>query len=340
MQQTKIVLALSLLLGAAVAHAQVTSPVAVSPAAPGQPALATSDWAIAVGNNAGAGTTQAGGFPALLIAPLWSYVNQISIGNSSIAWGAGDIAIGAGTVAASQPVPGVTSSATAIGTNSAAWGTNNTALGFRALSGATSSGAPTSNPTISNATAVGGQSNASANNSTAVGATANAVATNATAIGNGSTAMGTNSVALGAGTVATQANTVAVGSRRLVGLADGTAANDAVNLGQLQAALAGYSGGGIDAGAILNQANSYTDQAINSLRREYSRAIASVAAAPSLPALAQGERAIAVGTGFYNGQQAIGVSIAQAMNNGAMLNAGISSAGDKPVVRAGAAWKF
>lgn len=340
MQPTKIVLALSLILGASLAIAQ-TATVAVSPAAPAQPALATSDWAIAVGNNAGAGTTQAGGFPALVIAPLWSYINQISIGNSSIAWGAGDIAVGAGTVAASQPVPGVTSSATAIGTNAAAWGTNNTAIGFRALSGATNPGAPSSNPTVSNATALGGQSSASANNSTAVGATATAAAVNATAIGNGATAVGSNSVALGAGTLAGQANTVAVGGRRIVGLADGTAATDAVNLGQLQAALAGYSGGGLDASAVINQANSYTDQAINGLRQEYSRAIAAVAASPMLPALAPGEHAIAVGGGFYNGQQSLGIAYGQALNNGAVMNAGVASAGSgKAVARVGAAWKF
>ncbi len=86
----------------------------------------------------------------------------------------------------------------------------------------------------------------------------------------------------------------------------------------------------------------YTDQTINGLRKEYSRAIAAVAASPALPALAPGERAIAVGTGYYNGQGGLGIAFAQALQSGAIINAGVATTGSggKPVLRAGAAWKF
>lgn len=298
----------------------------LSPGAPWQSAQATGDYSVAVGNNALAGTTQGGGGAALLINPGWAYTNQVAIGSSAIAWGAGDISLGGSATAVSQPSLGVYASATAVGYRSSAWGNGSSAFGFGAMAGGASAGAaPTSNPAVSNATAIGTAANSSANSSTAIGAGAQATAS--------------NSVALGAGSVANQVNTVEVGSRRITGVANGTSTNDAVNLGQLQSAIAGVVGGA-DSTAVLNDARAYTDQAINSMRREFSRAIASVAASPSLPALAPGERAVAVGGGFYNGQQAFGVSVAHALSNGALLNTGISTAGGKPVLRAGAAFKF
>lgn len=331
MKKIKIAIVLASILGASVAHAQIAE-VAVSPVLPWQPAQATSDYAVAIGNNSLAGTTQLGGAAALLIAPNWAYTNQVAIGNSAVAWGQGDVSLGASAVAVSQAPLGSFSGATAVGNRSAAWGLNSSAFGQGATAGGAAAGAsPVVNPSVSNATALGGQANASANNSTAVGA--------------GSAAMGANSVALGAGSVAVQANTVEVGARRITGLSAGTAASDAVNVGQLQAAIAGIPAGpAINEAAIVARAvsssNAYTDQAINSLRREYSRAIAAVAASPMLPALAPGERAIAVGGGWYNGSQALGVSVAQGLQNGAMANVGLATAGGKPVLRGGAAWKF
>jgi autotransporter adhesin len=333
MQQKQIILALSLALGTGLAHAQSTEY--------GTGAAATGVGATAIGVNALAGTTYSGGTPVLLIAPATPYVNQVSVGMMALSWGYGDVAIGSGTVAVSQPPLGSYSAATAVGFRATVWGNNSIAIGDSAVAGPGAAGtAPTTDITVSNATALGGQARAASTGSTAIGATANATGTSATAVGTGSSAIGNNSVALGAGTVATQDNTVAVGGRRIVGLSDGTGATDAVTVQQLQAAIAGV--GGVDAGAILNQANSYTDQAINGLRKEYSRAIAAVAASPALPALAPGERAIAVGTGYYNGQGGLGIAFAQALQSGAIINAGVATtgAGGKPVLRAGAAWKF
>lgn len=332
MQQKTIVLALSLALGAGLSHGQSTEY--------GTGATASGNSATAIGINALAGTTYSGGGPILLIAPSSPYVNQVSVGTAALSWGYGDVAIGTGTVAVSQPPLGSYSAATAVGYRSTVWGNNSVAIGNEAVAGPGAAGTvPGANITVSNATSLGALSRASTTGSTAIGAAANATGTSATAIGTGSSAIGNNSVALGAGTVATQDNTVAVGGRRVVGLSDGTAATDAVTVQQLQAAIAGV--GGVDAGAIINQANAYTDQAINGLRREYSRAIAAVAASPALPALAPGERAVAIGTGYYNGQGGLGIAFAQALRSGAIINAGVSGgSGGKSVVRAGAAWKF
>lgn len=78
------------------------------------------------------------------------------------------------------------------------------------------------------------------------------------AIGARANASAQNSVALGAGSIADRANTVSVGSpgneRQVANVADGTAGTDAVNLRQLNAANE----------RMLSQANSYTDQAVQS----------------------------------------------------------------------------
>ena len=117
---------------------------------------------------------------------------------------------------------------TAVGAYSRAQGLNATALG----AGSSAQGV--------NATAVGIHSSAVASNSLAMGASS-VVATGATgsvAIGANSSATAANAVALGAGSVANRANTVSVGAtgnfRQITGVADGTQANDAVNLEQLQ----------------------------------------------------------------------------------------------------------
>ncbi|WP_409333735.1 adhesin, partial [Burkholderia cenocepacia] len=78
--------------------------------------------------------------------------------------------------------------------------------------------------------------------STLLGTNATATGSFSAAVGLGATATGANAVALGANSVAGAANTVSVGSataqRRIVNLAAGQADTDAVNLGQMNAAIA------------------------------------------------------------------------------------------------------
>ena len=331
MNTAKTIIALSIVLAASNVHAQAFGNVEISPVGSSQPATASADFSIAIGQAAVAGQLQSDGSPALAISPLWSYANQVSVGTNATAWGHGDTAIGTGAVAISQPTLGTNGASTSVGYGATTWGLNSVAIGSKATTGGATAGtAPMTNPTVSNATAIGSLSNAAANNSTA--------------IGTGSQALATNSVALGAGSVATQANTVEVGGRRITGVADPINGQDAVNLRTLQAAIAGLSiggGSGIDSADILNQANAYTDNAIRGLRKEYSQAIAAVAASPILPALARGEQAIAVGGGFYNGEQAIGILYGHAISDRALINAGVSAAaGGKAVGKIGAAWKW
>jgi autotransporter adhesin len=104
---------------------------------------------------------------------------------------------------------------------------------------------------------------------------------NGTAIGSQASALGDGSVAIGSGSVATEANTMAVGGRKIVGVNDGLATTDAVNVGQLKDGLAdvynqavSYTDGQVDIlnqtivegdANTLNQANTYTDSKVSTI---------------------------------------------------------------------------
>ncbi|WP_301952078.1 ESPR-type extended signal peptide-containing protein, partial [Burkholderia sp. S171] len=89
-------------------------------------------------------------------------------------------------------------------------------------------------------TAIGANSAAYNTGAVALGQGASAGGANSLALGTNSVATGSGSVALGLGSVATDVNTVSVGNtttqRKIVNLAAGAAATDAVNVGQLTAA--------------------------------------------------------------------------------------------------------
>ncbi len=76
---------------------------------------------------------------------------------------------------------------------------------------------------------------------------ASATGLNAMAIGSGSSASGVNSVAIGNLSNATQSNTFSVGNattqRKIVNVASGTAPTDAVNVAQLDTAIASVTAG-------------------------------------------------------------------------------------------------
>lgn len=141
------------------------------------------------------------------------------------------------------------------------------------------------------------------------------------AIGAGADSAGQGSVALGSGSIALEDNTVEVGGRRVTGLGAGTNATDAATVGQVSSMVTGQLG---------------------ALTGELRRGIAAVAATPSLPALAAGERAVAAGVASYQGHQALGVTFAQAVSDRGQLYVGANVSGDSggTVFRAGGAWKF
>lgn len=164
----------------------------------------------------------------------------------------------------------------------------------------------------------GAGSVASGKNSAAVGTQAHAVGANSTAVGNGAKASGKNATALGANALADRDNSVSVGSagneRQITNVAAGTSATDAVNLDQLNKSVS----------ALTNNANAYTDQRYNDLKRDLkeqdnvlSAGIASAMAMASLPQpYAPGASMTAAGMSTYRGQSSMAVGVSHISNNG------------------------
>lgn len=138
-----------------------------------------------------------------------------------------------GDIAALQSLQGQTDGdgAIAIGKDSKADGEGTVAQGAGAVA------------RFSGSVAIGAGAKALADPTTAVGNNAVASGNNSVALGANTLASGDNAVALGQGSVATGANTVSVGdaesglTRKITNVAPGTAPTDAVNVGQLDAAV-------------------------------------------------------------------------------------------------------
>lgn len=146
-------------------------------------------------------------------------------------------------------------------------------------------------PMISaNATVCGSGASALANSSVAIGRNAyvGSLATNSLAIGANASSNGANSVALGNGSIADASYTVSVGSfsqqRRITFVAAGTQATDAVNLAQMNAAIAANAG-----------TNEFVK--INSVAGATANATGSDAIAVGSVAVAEGNFSLAVGRG-------------------------------------------
>ncbi|HEY4353678.1 MAG TPA: ESPR-type extended signal peptide-containing protein, partial [Paraburkholderia sp.] len=125
----------------------------------------------------------------------------------------------------------------AIGAASLAQGAANVALGVNAQADG-----------LYHAVAVGGDAQATSTFTSALGGHSLASADSSTALGAHASALARNSVALGYDSISTRANTVSVGrqggERQIVNLAAGSAGTDAVNVNQLNAAIASIDGGG------------------------------------------------------------------------------------------------
>ncbi len=195
---------------------------------------------------------------------------------------------------------------------------------------------PKPRPTGADSLAGGAGAVASGDNSAAIGSGARATGRNATALGNGADAPASNSVALGAGSVADRDNSVSVGNagqeRQITNVAAGTAATDAVNVGQLQKSM----------GDISNQFYDYTDSRYNALRHDLkkqddilSSGIAGAMAMATLPQpYSPGASMAAVGLGNYRGQGALAVGVSKISDNGkwvTKLQGSTTSQGDTGV---------
>jgi hypothetical protein len=122
-------------------------------------------------------------------------------------------------------------------------------------------------------------------------------------------------VAIGTGTTTTAANQVNIGNRTLGGVANGVLATDAINLGQLNSAVAGLQGQIDD----LFDDNRRQDRSIGKAQEGVAMALA--LDSPNIPAGAT--FAISGGIGGYEGKHALATAISAAVGEMTTLSAGI-----------------
>ncbi|WP_039599232.1 ESPR-type extended signal peptide-containing protein [Ralstonia sp. A12] len=185
----------------------------------GRQSEASAENAVALGSEAKATGTSATALGNLANAAA----NAVAIGASA----------NAGTVAGNIAVGNL---ANASGARSIATGVNAEASGANSIAlGSTDNDAFRARATGSNAIAMGVNARGTADNGIAVGQNADVQAT------------ATGSVALGSGSIASAANTVSIGNtttqRKLVNMAAGTQATDAVNVSQLTPVVTALGGG-------------------------------------------------------------------------------------------------
>jgi autotransporter adhesin len=90
-------------------------------------------------------------------------------------------------------------------------------------------------------------------------------------------------------------------------VAAGTQGTDAVNVNQLNAS----------SSSALRQANSYTDNKIDSVRKDSYGGTAAALAVAGLPqAVLPGRGMVAIGGGTYGGQSAVALGVSQLSENG------------------------
>ncbi|NYH15289.1 YadA-like family protein [Paraburkholderia bryophila] len=174
-------------------------------------------------------------------------LNAMAIGPVAAATGAGALAVGAGSIAGSDASTAVGSYAMVGSINSVSIGAaaqvgiesdNSVAIGYNARSSAM------------NAMAMGTSASATSAGSVALGYNTfiNQAATNGLALGMNASVSAANGVAIGYNSVADRANAVSVGNSKqqsqIINVAAGTQNTDAVNLGQMTAAITASSSGG------------------------------------------------------------------------------------------------
>ncbi|WP_322037527.1 YadA-like family protein [Burkholderia cepacia] len=206
-------------------------------------AVALGGNTVATGQNAVALGTLANATGAETVAVG---VSARATGNNSTAMGRGAAAVSTNATSVGYSAYAGADGATALGTTASAVGANAIAVGRGAsTSGTYGSAIGYSANATTNAVAIGVLANATSASSVALGERASATGSTATALGRGALASGTNAVALGANSVGDRNNAVSVGStslqRQITNVAAGTQNTDAVNLGQMNAAIAAGS---------------------------------------------------------------------------------------------------
>jgi autotransporter adhesin len=179
-----------------------------------------------------------------------------------------------------------------------------------------------------NSTSLGNGASASGVNSTAIGRGAVASGANSTAIGQGASTNGfANSVAIGAGTVNTAANQVNVGGRTIGGVAAGVLATDAVNVGQLNAAVGNINSSIASLQGDIGTLFDLRDKDRNDSQQGIAAAMAlTQAPMPSHP----GGVSYAANGATFRGEYAFGASLSYRLNTEAVMavTAGVAFAGN------------
>ncbi|WP_315854878.1 YadA-like family protein [Burkholderia latens] len=167
------------------------------------------------------------------------------------------------------------------------------------------------------------------NDGTAVGANASVKSNGGTAIGQGATvsAGASNAVAIGQGSVANEANTVSIGSdghtRRLVNVADGVKATDAVSKGQFDRAIGGMQG------------------QIDGMARNAYSGVAAATALTMIPGVDPGKNlSFGIGAASYKGYQAVAMGGEARITENLKMKAGVSLSSGGNVVGAGASYQW
>jgi autotransporter adhesin len=175
--------------------------------------------------------------------------NVNSVGSRSVGMGYGSIVNGASSTAIGVNAQVTADGSLAVGKNVTADTANSTVIGADSyiLDNGTGSGA--------NSVAIGSGNTVTGTSSVVIGNNSNMAGNNTVAIGNNifgskSTkgALGSNSIVLGNGSDGSQDNVLSIGAvgkeRKIVNVAAGTITTDAVNVGQLNSAIAAIPAGG------------------------------------------------------------------------------------------------
>ncbi|MFX1803437.1 YadA-like family protein [Paraburkholderia sp. A1BS-2L] len=163
---------------------------------------------------------------------------------------------------------------------------------------------------------------ASGSQSFAVGGGSVATGANSTAIGDKANASANNAVAIGANSIANRDNAVSVGAegseRQIVNVAAGTSGTDAVNLNQLNNAMAQQSNAfGQQIGNLQNS--------INTVSKNAYAGVAAAMAMPNLTPSGPGRTVVAAGGGYYMGGSAAAVGVTyRSANAHWLVNGGVS----------------
>ncbi|SEI25099.1 Head domain of trimeric autotransporter adhesin [Paraburkholderia hospita] len=182
---------------------------------------------------------------------------------------------------------------------------------------------PVGTATGSDAIAIGNGANASGSGAIAIGARTATAGDQSVALGVAASAPATNAVALGANSVADRDNSVSMGAvgseRQITNVAAGTAATDAVNLGQMNSAISGVY------------------KSMHDMDRDNKRGIAAASALNIVTPYLPGRTTLNAGVAGYRGTAALGVGVSRWNEKGSVnYNLGVSSAGgNSTIVRAG-----